>query len=229
VYCPFCTTLVEDDAQTCPECAAPLAPGVERYAPALQILRDATSRVASLTAERAGDLVAHLTGAIQQMLDTARDDLDRNFRRLAATDTAGDADIGGFIETFAEVQREINEALGDFGRILTRTRDPRDLEGSRRALDEVSERISSAVARLAMLDAESGDPLLASPAVEPLPPEVPRSLESIARAMGELDRYIADRDVEGLEACLAHLDAARGPLAALRDAIRAEADAVASA
>ena len=81
--------------------------------------------------------------------------------------------------------------------------------------------MQAAVATLSMLAVESGDPLLSAPASEPLPPQVPASLDAISEAMQALGRYISDRDPDGIEACLGFLEAARAPLAALLTDLRA--------
>ena len=213
-------------ASTCSHCQSPLHLEGNPYAAHLEVLNNAvghlTRSAGSLTAERASSLYAHVTGSIQQMLDTARDHLDRNFRKLSGMVTGDDPDIMRFVEGFNEAQREITQALGDFGRLLASSRDPVELERNRGAFEQVKTRIQAAVGALSQIDAESEDPLLAAPAVTPLPLQVPQSLEAISEAMQSLDRYIADRDVAGLEACLSHLDAARGPLAALLAEIRAQ-------
>lgn len=177
-----------------------------------------------MTVDRANGLFAHVAGAVQQMLDAARDDLDRNFQKLTAVDRDRDPEIGRLVDIFNEAQREINEALGDFGRLLVSAGDPTGIDRNRGAFEQVKTRVQAAVATLSMLAVESGDPLLAAPASEPLPPQVPVSLDAISEAMLALDRYITDRDPEGVEACLRFLEAARAPLTALLGDLRAAAD-----
>ena len=225
--CPVCEQAVDAEAPDCPHCQTILRREGNPYAAQLEVLNTAVGRLIRgeggvMTAERATGLFAHVTGAVQQMLDTARDDLDRNFRRLSSAVKGEDPDVMRFVEAFNTAQREINEALVDFGQLLASSRDPVEIDRNRGAFDQVRTRIQAAVATLVQADAESEDPLLAEPAVEPLPPQVPQSLDAIAEAMGALDRYIADRDLAGIEDCLGHLDAARGPLAALLTELRAQ-------
>jgi len=224
--CPVCESEVDDPgASSCPACENPLRGGATPYASYLEVLNGALSRVtrpgANLSADGVSSLYAHVAGALQQMLDTAREDIDRNFGRLAKLDLKSDPDIAALIDAFSGAQREIGEALGEFGRLLTSVRDPVELERNRGAFEMVKTRIQGAVDALSMLAVESADPALLTPAAEPLPPQVPVSLEAVAAAMQSLDQYITDRNTSAIAETLDWLERARVPLADLLSQLKA--------
>lgn len=194
------------------------SPDLHPYAAALDALDEAVDQVATgkVNPALAPTLFSHLLGAVQQVLDVAREDLAENLRRLQGSqldvpEEARQAPLE-FIEAFAETQNVITEQLATLRDVFATSASVADFQRQRPLLDHAVARLRNSVGDLEHLQRMTSDPLLTVVADEPMPEEVSISVHQFELAMAAMGLYYESREREHLEKCLLHLDEARNRL-----------------
>ncbi|MBI3927041.1 MAG: hypothetical protein HY319_16010 [Armatimonadetes bacterium] len=224
VLCPYCDRPLDPpEADRCAACGQSLVPREpQRYKLPLEELSRTLEEVSSqqLPAYVLPELFSNLMGVVQHTLDSAREDLEANFRKLRTApleDVPEEARVGvlEFIRSFGDIQNDMNATIGQLRDLFLRCETSHDVAARQPAIELLLVTMKHHVERLNVLEAMTSHHELTVLPDEPLPEDIVASLRCFDRAMGAIDRYCDTREREAVEECVRFLDEARGRLARL--------------
>lgn len=221
--CPFCDESVAVSASSCPHCGHSFEPPPEqKYGRPVEVLRRALLEVKGrrLPLERMNQVFSHLSGAVQQVLDSASEDLESNFKSLreAESEVPEDArkSVTEFIDDFEELQEEVNESLLSISEVFGEVSSLEQLRAREGELDAHMAKLQSSVDALGHLHQETSLSVMTEIPDDPIPDEVSIALDHFELAMEALVTYMeTSRDLEDISLCIKHTDQARVQLARL--------------
>lgn len=211
ISCPYCDqTLLDEEAEECPHCHGEFGPPViGKYIDALTSLEDATDKITAgaLRPEVAQQLVAHVTGIFQTVLDQASEEINSNLRkaREALNEIPEEARIHWmeYASRFSRLQRLVNDRLVELADLWDEP-NPNHL-----AIQTALGKFQNDLNEIEMLVQETSKAALMEVPDEPLPKEVTAAIERFENCMDQINLYCAGRDKADLEEALVHLDEAR--------------------
>ncbi|MEW6282022.1 MAG: hypothetical protein AB1758_25685 [Candidatus Eremiobacterota bacterium] len=185
------------------------------YAP-LKMIHDAANsmldRRTPLSRERVDSLYRHIAGAMGEMLDGTRKQIDDSLasvREAGAALTEQEPDYAPVFQLFDEGREQIQAGLTLMAQTFFSSADVTALERNQGALALAESQIQGGLSRIESALLLADDPnLLASPLV-PTAPEIPTALDSLGVCLEVLGRYLEKGERAELEEALTHLDQAR--------------------
>jgi len=194
----------------------------QSYSESISSLKEVTGRLLRgeipFNKESVKSLYSHVVEAVGDVLDQAREDVDRNLeflsKALGPEEAAGaDEAVRKVFSIFEETQRGVVEGLTVLGESLAQARSLQDLENGRLKVESALARVTEKLNELELLTLESRElELLKEPGIE-LPAQITAATELLGRCLESIGRYMESGEREELRACLPLLDEARSSLA----------------
>ncbi|MFA7482459.1 MAG: hypothetical protein WC314_18260 [Vulcanimicrobiota bacterium] len=219
--CPFCEqVLSEEDTRACSHCGQSFEPvPLHPYGKPAELIQESLSKVrkGSMTPDGLKELVPHLLGSVQHILNRASSDISSNFKVLSQVPDEVPEDarrsVSEFIEDFGEIQEELNDTLNSLSALFGRSTSLEDFQENAQEIEQALLEIQSSVDALGLLKHESEITALAEVPRDPLPDEIGQALDHFEKAMDALIRYMEeDRDVAELSECVEQTDKAKARL-----------------
>ncbi len=183
----------------------------------IRLLRDASAglldRRSPISKERVEGLYRHLAGAVGQILESARKQLNEGLDQFREANPEA---VGEEFEQVLEIFREGQERIDDGMRLMAQTffasTDLASLEANAGALSLAESHIQDGLDRMESALALTEDPTILGQPGPVTAAEVPTALDSLGSCLDQLTVYLEKGQREQLEEAMVHLDQARGLL-----------------
>jgi len=224
VKCPVCQFENGDESVLrCGKCGEDLTVAGTWIEKPIKMLREMGQKVAesagSMSKEKLESLYFHIVELLQDALDESKDQIEVKMEHLRKDlarnrmQNEEDVELKGFVEGFHHAQTSVNEGIGMALGALMNMRNFRDIQTGQQQLELAVARIQEGFENIQHLEAAASGMPLPDENTPEVPVTVVLAMDSISKALEELNGFMQSGFPGHVRSTLSHLDEARGALA----------------